>query len=297
MPSYARSQGSLLQRTWEKTFFLLRTRRMLILPFAIITGLEIITIAALFFLIQPPLVKYIAPVVLRFWGEQFLHYPFNLLLISKFFYYAQMGLAVILGTFMSGVTISAVRQYTLTRNNTFLLGQGAKQALLKFVHLLIITLIVVCLVQLIYSLEQKVLFKIMARERNFLGIAKDLWVIIGTCAAGVTSGLVQVLFAFAQTIVIVDNKNFLSALMRNFKFIAGNFFTAIMLVLLPLLVYLPVALLKADLFKLMNQTIPEVLFVVLGAGVVLGLLINVVITVSVTIAYLERSREAEEEQE
>jgi hypothetical protein len=295
MQTKAISQIRLVRKTWEKTFSLLRTRQNIIIPFAIAAGLEVMSIIVLFYLIQPPLVKYISPIALRFWGERFLHYPLNLLLLSQLFSYVQLMLAIVLGTFMSGVTISAVCQYRLNRDAVFSLNRGAKKALSTFVHLSVITIITVFLIQFVYALEQKVMLKIMMRETKFLGIAREFWPLIGIGSAGLLSGVVQSVFAFAQTIVIVDDKNCVSALIRNFRFVSENFFTTLMLVLVPLLVYLPVSLLKGSISKLMQQSVPEVLFIVLGAGIVLTLFINVIITVSVTIAYMERGRELGEE--
>ena len=278
------SQIELIGKAWKESFETMFSQPGVAVPFIIVGLIELIGLLALFFLIQPPLVQYIRPIVLRFYGEPYLHYPFNLALLSQFFYYLQIVTAVILGTYATGVTISATDQFHYDRDISFKLA--AKQALFKYVALLLVTLIVFALIQYAYVMEKKVLLKILSKGETFLGIGRQPWTMLFMAAGVFIAGVFQSLFIFTQAAIMVDNKNIFLALFRNFVYFFTHMFAAVMLVLIPLFFYTPITLLKGNIFPLMNRTVPEIVFVILIVGTLLSVLINVLITIASTKLYL-----------
>ncbi|MFH1093355.1 MAG: hypothetical protein V1739_04265 [Candidatus Omnitrophota bacterium] len=278
------SQWALINKSWVGAFDVIFGANKIAIPFVVIALLELIGIAALFIAIQPPAVKYITPIVLRFWGEQFLHYPFNLLLLSGLFSHLQVVLAVVLGTLCSGLTISNVFQYTQTKQ--FSCKTSFKKALIKYVSLIIITILVFFLVKFSYSIEKKVLIKIMMKGQSFLGLRREDWSMLFMVFGLIAAGFIQSLFAFTHAAIMIDNKNFITAIFRNITFVIKNLFVVCILVIVPLVVYIPVTLLKGNLFELMKRTTPEIVFAVLGLGVFVSFFINVLVTISTTNAYI-----------
>ena len=278
------SQGALINKSWSGTFDVIFGANKIVIPFFVIAFLELMAMAALFFAIQAPLVKYLTPIVLRFWGKQFLHYPFNLLLLAQLFTYVQIGLAIVFGSLCSGLTISNVFQYSQTEQFSY--KTAFKKALFKYVSLIIITVLVFFIIKFAYSIEKKVLIKIMMKGQSFLGLRREDWSLLFMVFGVITAGFVQSLFAFAHAAIIIDNKNFVTAIFRNIAFVFKNFFAVCVLVIVPLLVYIPVSLLKGNMFELMKRTAPEIVFAVLVLGVLITLFINVLITISTTNAYL-----------
>ncbi len=278
------SQGALIKRSWVGAFDVIFGANKIVIPFFVIVLLELIGIAALFIAIQPPLVKYITPIVMRFWGQQFLHYPFNLLLLSQLFNYLQIVLAVVIGTFASGLTISNVFQYSQTEQFSYKIS--FKKTLFKYVNLIIITILVFFAIKFAYSIEKKVLIKIMMKGQSFLGLRREDWSMLFMVFGVIAAGFVQSLFVFTHTAIMIDNKNFITAIFRNIAFVFKNLFAACVLVIIPLLTYIPVTLLKGNLFELMRRTTPEIVFAVLVLGVFISFFINVLITISTTNAYL-----------
>ncbi|MFH1421829.1 MAG: hypothetical protein ABIH42_03830 [Planctomycetota bacterium] len=278
------SQGTLISKSWAGAFDVIFGANKIVIPFVVIALLELIGIAALFIAIQPPIVKYITPIVLRFWGQQFLHYPLNLLLLSRLFNYLQIVLAVVLGTFASGLTISNVFQYSQTEQFSYKIS--FKKTLFKYVSLLIITILVFFVVKFAYSIEQKVLIKIMMKGQSFLGLRREDWSMLFMAFGLIAAGFIQSLFVFTHTAIMIDNKNFITAIFRNIAFVFKNLFAVCVLVIVPLLIYIPITLLKGNLFELMKRTTPEIVFAVMLFGAAITLFINILITISTTNAYL-----------
>jgi len=278
------SQGSLIHDSWVGAFDVIFGANKIIIPFVVIAVLELISVAVLFFAIQPPLLKYVSPIILRFWGRQFLRYPLNLLLISQLFYYIQIVSAIVLGTFAAGLTVSSVAQYY--QSEQFSYKTAFKKALIKYFSLIIITVLIFFAVKYSYALEKKILIKIMSRGTTFLGLRHEDWPMLFIVFGIIIAGFVQSLFAFAAPAIVIDNKNFITGIFRNIAAVFKNLFAACVLVIIPLLVYIPVSLLKGNMFELMKRTVPEIVFVVLAFGIFASLFINVFITISTTYAYL-----------
>jgi len=60
------SQGALIKRSWGRAFDVIFGVNKITIPFVVIALLELIGIVVIFVVIQPPLAKYITPIVIRF---------------------------------------------------------------------------------------------------------------------------------------------------------------------------------------------------------------------------------------
>lgn len=287
------SQVSLIQKSISYSFGLISQKPIVIMPFGVITILELLGLLMIFVAVQPPLVKFITPVILRFFGPQFLHYPFNLLLLSQLFFYLQLLIEIIIGTFMAGLIISVVQQHS--QNKAFSLKAASMQALVKYISLIIITILVFAVIQYSYSIEKKALLKVIMKGPAFLGIRQEDWAMLSVAFGIIMSGIIQGIFIFAQPIVIINKENFIVAIFKNFYYVAKNLIAALILVILPMCAYIPIAILKANLFLLMKKTFPEIVFLVLVCSVFISLFINLIVTISTTRAYLLVRGNQEEE--
>ncbi|RKY35683.1 MAG: hypothetical protein DRP78_05260 [Candidatus Omnitrophota bacterium] len=278
------SQIDLIKQAWSESFKLLNYQPQIIMPFVVLAIVELLGILLIFVALQPPFVVYIKPIVLRYWTENFLHYPLNLLLLAKLCFYLQIVLSLVLGTFITGMTLSCVWQYNLKEEFSF--KSAFKTALFKYVNLLIITVLVYFLLYKFYHLDAFVLAKILARGSSFLKIGKEYWSMLFIIFGIIGTGFLNALFAFAQPAVIMDNKNFVTAIFFNLKHLVKNFFPACFLIIFPVCLYIPIALFKERFFSLMKSTAPEIIFVVLIADVIALLMINVMTTLFISKYYI-----------
>ncbi|MBU1043069.1 MAG: hypothetical protein KJ915_01570 [Candidatus Omnitrophica bacterium] len=278
------TQTSIIGKSWALFLEVCAKRSKIMMPFTVMALIELIAIGAIFVFIQPPFTKFSAPIVLRFFGEKFLHYPFNLILTSQLFNYFQNFSAIVIGTFVVGMTISAVADYNQTKDFSF--KPAAKKTLFKYINLVIISVLVFFIMQFMQTIENKILIKILMKGPSFLGIASGTWKMIFLFVFLFSAALVQSMFVFTQTAIMIDNKNFITAIFKNLVYVLTNIFSACFLVIIPLMAYLPIVLLKSNLFELMKRSFPEISFVIMIMGVFLTLFINLVITITTTKAYL-----------
>ncbi len=280
------SQTVKLGKSWKDTFDLMILQPKIMFPFLILAVIDLIGMIALFVFEQPPLNKFLAPIVFRFlhYGPQSLHYPFNLLLLSSLFQYLQMFTSIIIGTLMSGLTINGVQQYYQTGEISYKVA--FKNAVFKYVNLFIITLAVFFLIAFFYGVEKVILIKLLSKGPSFLGIHDKDWTMIGLIFAVIgISGIIQSLLVYAQPSIMLDNKNFVVAIFRSLYYAFTNCFGTLLLVVIPLLFFLPITLVKNNFMPLMKISAPEIVFVVLVLGTLITMAINIVITISSTRMY------------
>ena len=75
----------------RRLFQLVRRYPIIVAPFIGVAMFEGFVLAVLFLAPRPPLSMALAPIIRAFWGEQFLHYPTNFLLLPKIFEYSRDG--------------------------------------------------------------------------------------------------------------------------------------------------------------------------------------------------------------
>ena len=260
------------------------TRKIILLPFFIVAAVEAAGVVGLFFLIQDPLVRFVQPIILRYRDPVFLHYPLCLLLLSQIFSWLQGGLAVVLGTFMSGVVIHASWQ-AMTREKLSL-GEALRMSVKRYVALLFISVCVYAFVHGTFALEHTMLKGVLKSGSSFLGLGREAWRVIFLMTGIAGAGLAQTIFAFTQTILMIETPNLAAALARSLKYALRNFPAVIITLLAPLGAYLPVSMLKGGMQGLFERFSPEIVFVVIGIGIIVAFFINVFITVATTALYV-----------
>ena len=77
-------------------------------PFIIILFINSLILEILYFSPRYPLSIFFSPIISRIWGEQYLHYPMNLMLLPKLFYYVQMVVSLFLSSFLIVLVVDMV---------------------------------------------------------------------------------------------------------------------------------------------------------------------------------------------
>src|SRR4030042_674360 len=80
----------------------------LFIPFLIFAAAESASLIFISLIPRMPLKLVFGPPIKTFWGEIFLHYPANFILMPKLASLARMGLTVVLGSLFTGMAVSAI---------------------------------------------------------------------------------------------------------------------------------------------------------------------------------------------
>ncbi len=253
---------------------LLRKNPLITFPFVLFALLEGIVLYLLFLAPQEPFAKLLAPPVARFFGEQSIRYPGHLLVLPQLFYYAKLFLSFLPGMFLSAYFIGLVADAKLTRKTSR--RYRIKNSFRRFFALLVIWGFGIGVLKLV-----EILYKQAVGWNDHQGYLTTLQFLVFFL-----SFWVQALFLYALPLIILARQSLFRSLVGNFRYLWRLFFPTTVCVFLAALLYLGLYIFEKDLVGLATRNSPEVIVVILAAGIPLTLVINLLITTATTLLFI-----------
>lgn len=231
--------------------------------------LDFSALTVLFLSPSEPLLWILGPVIRTFWGERFLHYPQNFLLLPKLFSHAHFLISTLFGVVITGIIIKKIEA----------LSRGRRlhtPAALRFVFQRYFSLLFVWLVSYAaFVLISKKVFPLLPMTMP-----------VQTAVGFSTALLIQAFFAFFFPVILVAGRGFFSDLVTSLRLTLRHFFLLVALLTLPMLVVLVVSFFKV-LAPVYVRFYPEAVLMVLALGIVVTLAVDLFVTLSTTLCFLE----------
>ena len=277
----------LLGKALSKSLTTFRQYPSIVIPFLAFTIIELIALIALYNIPRQPLVGILGPPVRTFWGEKFLHYPYNFLILPKISYYSRIVLSVFFGSLLMGTAIALIGAFHYKK--PIRLGKALQFAFRKYILLFAVLLL---LTALYYFLDKCITLGLVkyfiAGHKKLLFLNAKAW--LGPILPVLTfllAILLQSLFAYALPAVIIGNEKLLSALWKSVVLCKRLFITTLIIVTVTLLLFVPILTLIYNSTFLINKLFPEFILYVLIAGVIAySLIIDLCLTLFTTNIYV-----------
>lgn len=243
------------------------------MPFVFIAFLQALALEVLYFSPRHPVSLIFAPIIKRFFGENFLHYPGNLLIMPSLYYYADVLIYIIVSVALAAISINIFRNaQSKTPITTAAL---IRNALKRYVSFVIFGIIVILLSIFIERADKFVYFKIMrlaAKQipnvvAKFSGIGLTLFLYLSNI-------ILQIFLILTIPLMVIQKRPLFIALGRSVYLGVRNFFRIFTLLFLPYLLYLPVVLLRSGTVLFMEKTVPEITLVIIGIGIIATVFID-----------------------
>jgi hypothetical protein len=263
--------------TWKETFALLNKRPKIIIPFLVTGILNIIAIYLLYYAPQRPVSFVLGPPIIRFFGEKFLHYPTNFLILPKLVNYAELAIGALFGMLMTAVAVHMI--WDVKNGERALFFVNLIRSLKRYISLLVIWGISFG----ILTGVSKILSKTPALKTIPKGQFITLYFFIAV--------LINMLLIYAVPLLIIKKRNLFGALSHSIVVLAKSFFTTLILVAVPSLFYLPVIMAKSKTVTLIDKFFPEIILTVLITGVIVSIISELIITTSITVLFLNKEKE------
>jgi hypothetical protein len=275
-------------KVYEQAFGVMGKFPVLWLPFAVFVCFEVAALIFLFYTPRLPLVRLFGPPITTFWGETYLHYPANFLLLPKLESLAKMGLNIVLGSLFTAVAVlMTVNIHQKSSPNLF---KSFKKSLKSYLLICIVVLIVT----LSYYFSVKLLMFAAAKyfiagHKSLLFIGPRLWFgPIFTTLGFLMALFIQAAFIYALPVLLTEKRNPFSALIKSVILFKKMFIRTILLLGLPMLIYVPILALNYNSGLVINRIFPEFVLIALIIGILVStLIIDPVVTVTTTILYLQ----------
>lgn len=253
-----------------------RQPRVLV-PFLLLALLEGGFLFLLYLFPQYPVSKVLAPPIRKFFGENYLHYPMNLLILPQLFNYASILLIIFPGILLNALVIRFLEDSVSGVKRSF--GNHFKLCFQKIAPITLFWIISFYTNKYTYILSIKYFHEFLVPER---------FSILGSYFL---SFMVQLLFLYALPLILLEQKKFFSALIGNFKVLWKLFFPTLILFFSAASIFFPVFYLKVKTPVYMGRYFPEIVIFILSFEIITIFFLNYFVTAISTHLFLnERAR-------
>lgn len=256
--------------------FLRRYPRIFI-PFMLVAIVNTFNLLIIYLAPMAPFRMLLGPPIARFYGVQYLHYPYNFMLLPRIFFNAA---AFLTNPLITGLMIACacgmVCDYYTSREPSFL--RNLNKSLRRFIHIFPAMLIMVIMTSLIFHFIPLVLSKIFSdfSGLRILSFFLTFFIVIG----------LESFFIYTFLIIILKKVNAFKAIKESFLFSRRLFFVTYILVLLPRLLDLGASVLQRKQAYLMDKFIPDIILLILFLGIIVTVLSDTLIYILISNLYL-----------
>jgi len=250
---------------------------LIITPFMLMALVDIVLLVTLFYAPRPPISLIVSPVIRALWGEKYLHYPANFLLLPELFSYGKNALTFVTGLIFSGITITMLVQ--ISNNKELDWRFGLAKALKKYSRMFFIWAAILMVsavaIKALDSLEPVV------HSLKYLFASQFL-----------VSIITQTFFLYSIPSIIIENKKTINSITRSFMLVRQYPAISLAVILLPNLLLMPINYIHFETPYIMSALFPEAVLWTLVIRIVFTTAMDFIITTSAA-SVLLMHREAE----
>jgi hypothetical protein len=269
---------------------------IILLPFFIVAFLEGLALELIYFSTRKPISFIAAPIIRKFSGEAFLHYPFHLVKLPKHFYYSQILIYIFFAVFLTAITINIVRNIKAglpLKTNALI-----KNALNRYLSFVVFGIIMTAMLLILQRVDTIIFSKLafmVSKRLPQLGPA--IFSIASMIFFFLTNVILYLFLLLALPIIVIKKKSLLGALGKSIGLGFLNFLHIFTLIFLPLFLYLPVTVLKGYSSVLAHKTFPEMTLLIVAFGIIIAAFVDCFIFVCATSFILEKEPQSTGAQE
>jgi hypothetical protein len=275
----------LLKNTVQALFL----HKEILFPYAISIFIQLVIIEILYFLPRSPLNVFFGPIIKKLFGENYLHYPLNLVLLPKLFQYIQMPVYIFISSILISASIAIIS--TINSGKTLRMQTIWRQTFGMYIHVMAVACVMFLIVMGMFKLNGMVINRaMMIRSQTGLRFLIKQIVLTGAPFWNMLLNILgTTIFAYIYPAIIVDRKKFFAAIIHNFKTLARNFWFTLFIVSIPSLFYLPILLLSSSIP--FGAVFPELSMIILIVSIFILILIDAVVYTALTTFYLMKKEE------
>jgi hypothetical protein len=276
-----------IRKNWAAAFELIVTKPIIIFPFIIIALLETMVLELAYFSTRPPISGISVPIIRKFFGEPFVHYPGILIILPKLFYYGQVVVYVLFSVFLMSITVNIIKNVKagLPVKESAMI----RNALKHYLSLMGYALIAIIIIIVTEKADMYVFSKVVRFATKHLPLViPKLYYIVSLPLLFLANVIIQTLLMPTLPILVIEKKSLIISLAKSIYLGFRNFKTVFLLLFLPYLIYAPLMLLKSFPAELAERSIPEINLYITFAGIVVSIFVDFFIITSLTQWYIDK---------
>jgi len=209
------------------------------------------------------------------------------------FYYAKIMVGIMVGALTSGMAVLAV--YYFNKNRSIDLKEIFFAVLKRYVSLFILAIILFSCVHFVMKEPSTLLLKYFyAKHAKLLFLGPEFWFkIFLPVLQFLMAVMLQSLFVYSIPYIVIKEKKFLAALISGIALFFKKFLKTFVVVLVPMILYIPVTMLRSNMGELADMFSPESIIVVLFIGIIVGtIIVDALVTLATTLIFIGATDEA-----
>ncbi len=275
-------QLKLIILVWKTSFKIMGNHFRVLVPFGVVAFFQGSLLLLLFWATQFPFSIVLAPPIRAFFGELYLHYPANFLLMPRLFNYGNIIISLFIGSWMTGMMVSMI--YQVNKNIFPGVRSNLKKSIKKYVTLVAVWIVAFILVSIVFRLPKFFILKYYFQKTGFFNRGNIFR--MAFTGSILISILIEMFFAYTAPVVMIEGKNAWQAIKRSFFMTKKFLFPTFMLVAIPVFLIFLMSIVKWKIPYLMRQFFPEIALCILVLGIIVSLFANYIVTTSVTTLFL-----------
>ena len=259
---------------------------IILFPFITTAFIQLFILEIIYFAPRFPFVYFFGPIIRRMEGEAYLHYPQHLLILPKWFQTVQYFLFIFVSSFLIAAAIEIIKN--INNNKKVTLPNALRTVLPQYVHICLAAV----LTFLVFYVLSKLQGLIMGRALQIRSDAGIFYIIKAAVLYGapyfnlLIGTFATAVFAFVLPLIVIEHKKILQAVALNFKYLWGSFWFIFLVVLIPMLLYVPILLLQGNLSSMVSRTFEEVRLLSPVISIVALTLIDATVYTAITAYFL-----------
>ncbi|MFH1593582.1 MAG: hypothetical protein ABID09_02665 [Candidatus Omnitrophota bacterium] len=266
---------------WADSLEIMTKRPFVMIPFLIAGFLEAVALELIYFSSGEPLGHIMNPIIKKFFGEAFAHFPGNLLIVPKLFFFAQVMITAVIGMFLTALTIYMADQ--VIKRKAINIKDALKKLSRRYVSIFIYAVLVIALGYFLKIIANIALHSIIRPMVSFLPrmIMKSMtfWL---SSAIFLIMVCVNTFFILTIPILVVNGSSMARCIGESIFRGGRNYITLCKTVCTPFLLYIPIIFLKAFSTQLVRRTLPVSVLIVGIAGIFVIKYIECFVAISAT---------------
>lgn len=258
--------------------------KIVLFPFFVLALLQVLILEILYFIPRYPLVNFLGPVISKTLGAQFLHYPYNLVILPKIFYQVNIPVFILLNSFFTIMGISIINQLNVGEKAS--IKKAIKDSFSAYIF-------AVVFFALFYFLVDKsaMAYQLLINRAQEIQSTQGIFFVIKKIVLGggvffslFSSVIFTVIFAYILPAMVVDKKKILGSVIKNFKVLWGSLFFTFGIVFFPAL--LSALMLVSRVSLPVDFAVPELRVAFLVLNIFVTMIVEVVTYTALTMYYL-----------
>lgn len=259
-----------------------------LIPFIVIACIQLFVLELIYFVPRYPLNIFFEPIITKLWGEQFMHYPYNIAILPKLFQYIQGPLFLFVTSFLIGVAVNALAKVNNDEPAKF--GLVLKDTFKHYIHIFIGALLAFLVVLAFSEVYELLIRKALTMDPNrgdkyLLKLIVKMTILEGAPYINLLFSIfITALFGYVIPAIVIGNLKIFPALVENFKILCSAPIFTFMVTFIPTLLYVPVLILRGG--AQVSSTAPEMSILLLVLSIIVMVAIDAVIYTTLATYYL-----------